>query len=190
MSFTISPASNPCRALAGAVLVALATIAGPRSAGGQGIPDVTVVPVPVTVTVRHPGLTYHLAKLVEAQRNYAEHARLLGHLEIAPATELLDTTVARTVAEALAEDARMMGAHARALSVLAPDRLGRWLEPLGRKASLAWGSALALGSLFTPETPADNRREALQAAPRLRENAADLGRILAGLKQDLGVTTS
>jgi hypothetical protein len=188
MSFTITPASNPGRALAGAVLVALAAIATPRSASGQGSPDVTVVPV--SVTVRHPGLTYHLAKLVEAQRNYAEHARLLGHLEIAAATELLDTTVARTVAEALAADARMMGAHARALSALAPDRLARWLEPLGREASLAWGSAQALGSLFTPETPTDNRREALKAAPRLRENAADLGRILAGLKQDLGVTTS
>jgi hypothetical protein len=189
MSFTIARTSFLLLALVRTLLVGLTGAAAALPANAQLVTGAVVTATP-EVGGTPSELTYHLAKLVETQHNYAEHARLLDRIEIAPATEELDTAVARKVAEALEADARRMNAHSRALATVAPDGLARWLEPLEQETRLAWGTAQALGSLFTPETPVGRRHEALEIAPELRERASDLGRLLAGLKQDLGVTTS
>ena len=133
---------------------------------------------------------FHLAKLDEAQDGYGQHLNVLEEVEIASASEELDTEIAENVARALEADGRTMTHHAHALAALTTARFARWTRPLARESELAWGTAMALRSLFTPETPLERRQEVVDVRRRLRRQADDLERLRGALEQDLALNGS
>ena len=137
-----------------------------------------------------PAIAYHLAKLVEGHRNYTAHSKSLTRLEIARATEEVDTAIAEQMCSVLEKDAQMLQEHALALQAIAPAGLQRWLEPLAEHAEDARGTAMAIRSLLAPDAPLDAKREALAVTRKLHRRANEMGLLLGGVKQDLRVTTT
>jgi len=180
-------ATSAARTLAAAVLLTLFGQLAPSAhtqtiaaAGFRGIAR-----PPLDVSIR-----FHLAKLAEAQDSYGDHLSVLEEVEIATASEELDTEVAEKVAQAMEADGRTMTDHAQVLAAFTTARFARWTKPLARESELAWGTAMALRSLFTSETPLERRQEVMEVRRHLRLQADDLERLRGGLEQDLALNGS
>jgi hypothetical protein len=126
---------------------------------------------------------FHAVKLAEVHHNFVEHLNHLDDLKIEEASERLDAARARKLAWVLETDGRKMTEHATVLASLANGEVQA--EELLREAELEWGTAMALASLFTPETPLNRRIEALSAVDEIRKRAEEMGRSLANVERNL-----
>ncbi len=180
-------ATSAVRALAAALLL---TLFGQPAPSAHGQTMTAAVSLGTARSPVHAAVASQLAQLAEAQDSYAAHLDVFEEVEIATASQRLDTEIAEKVAQAMEADGRTMTEHAQALAALTPARFARWTEPLARDSELAWGTAMALRSLFTPETPLERRQEVLDVRRRLRRQADDLERLRGAFEQDLALNGS
>lgn len=137
-----------------------------------------------------PDVTLHVAKLVEARERYGAHANTLFEVRISPGSEPSDSRVAAELCLALEADATAVERHAVWLAKSGPRGLDRWLTPLAELARTSRGGAAGLRSVVEAEVPLEEKRVAVAGARELLKASGEMGLLLAGLKQDLGVTTS